>query len=187
LDFFYLHFGYLMIFVVAAIEGEGAVVAGAVLAQRGQLSFPGAVLASFLGTFLIAEGMFHLAKWKGRAWVVEKAGGSPRLRRIERWLAKRGGPLLLFGRFLWGMRIWIPAVCAVGGMRPKKFLFWNLAGAIVWISIVAPVSYYFGEGLQALDPQMQNGALGVVVVLTLFVVFSVLRHAHKTANSDDAD
>ncbi len=174
-----------MIFAVAAIEGEGALVAGAVLSQRGHMSFGGAVVASFLGTFLIAEGMFHLAKWKGRAWVVKKAGGDPRLLRIERWLNHRGGPLLLFGRFLWGMRIWIPAVCAVGGMPTRKFFLWNIAGAIVWTSIVAPIGYFFGETQEMLDPRMQNIALGVVVILTLCVIFSVLRHAHKTANSDD--
>jgi membrane protein DedA with SNARE-associated domain len=184
LEEFYLRFGYLMIFVVAAIEGEGALVAGAVLSQRGHMSFGGAVICSFLGTFLIAEGMFHLAKWKGRAWVVKKAGGDPRLLRIERWLNKRGGPLLLFGRFMWGIRIWIPAVCAVGGMPAKKFFLWNIAGAIVWTAIVAPVSYFFGEALEALDPQMQNVALGVVVVLTLLVVVSVLRQANKEASSD---
>jgi hypothetical protein len=31
---------------------------------------------------------------------------------------------------------------------------------------------------------MQNVALGVVVVLTLLVVVSVLRQAHKEANTD---
>lgn len=173
-----------MILAVAAIEGEGALVAGAVLSQRGHMSFTGAVISSFLGTFLIAEGMFHLAKWKGRAWVVKKAGGDPRLQRIERWLNKRGGPLLLFGRFLWGMRIWIPAVCAVGGMPAKKFFLWNIAGAIVWTAIVAPIGYFFGEALESLDPQMQNVALGVVVALTLLVVVSVLRQARKEANAD---
>lgn len=173
-----------MIFAVAAIEGEGALVAGAVLSQRGHMSFGGAVFASFLGTFLIAEGVFHLAQWKGRAWVVKKAGGDPRLMRIERWLNRRGGPLLLFGRFMWGMRIWIPAVCAVGGMPARKFFFWNIAGAIVWTSIVAPVGYFFGEALETLDPRMQTAALVVVVILTLFVVFSVLRHARKAAHSD---
>jgi hypothetical protein len=32
---------------------------------------------------------------------------------------------------------------------------------------------------------MQNAALGVVVLLTLLVVVSVLRQAHKTANEND--
>jgi membrane protein DedA with SNARE-associated domain len=148
------------------------------------MSFVGAVVASFLGTFLIAESVFHLAKWKGRAWVVKKAGGDPRLPRIERWLDTRGGPLLLFGRFLWGMRIWIPAVCAMGGMPARKFFLWNAAGAVVWTAIVAPIGYFFGEALEALDPKMQNAALAVVVVLTLFVVISVLRQANKAANED---
>lgn len=174
-----------MIFVVAAIEGEGALVAGAVLAQRGHISFTGAIISSFLGTFLIAEGMFHLARWKGRAWLVKKAGGDPRLRRIENWLDRRGGRLLLFGRFLWGMRIWIPAVCAVGGMPSRTFLYWNIGGALVWTAIVAPIGYYFGEALETLDPQMKDVALGVVVLLTLTVVVSVLRQAHKEANMEE--
>jgi membrane protein DedA with SNARE-associated domain len=182
LEELYLRFSYLLIFVVAAIEGEGALVAGAVLAQRGHMSFGGAVVASFLGTFLVAEGMFHLARWKGRDWVVQKAGGDPRLRRIERWLDRRGNWLLLAARFLWGMRIWIPAVCAVGGMSGKKFFLWNIAGALVWTAIVAPIGYYFGEALEALDLRMQNIALVVVVLLTLAVVVSVLRQAHKEAN-----
>ncbi len=180
----YEEFGYLMIALVAAIEGEGALVAGAVLAQRDHLSFTGAVIASFLGTFLIAEGMFHVARWKGRPWVVKKAGGDIRLIRIERWLDKRGGWLLLVTRFLWGMRLWIPAVCAVGGMPAKKFFLWNIGGAIVWTAIVAPIGYYFGEALQALDPRMQTIALGVIVALTLMVVVSVVRQAHRAANGD---
>jgi membrane-associated protein len=106
------------------------------------------------------------------------------LPRIERWLDTRGGPLLLFGRFLWGMRIWIPAVCAMGGMPARKFFLWNAAGAVVWTAIVAPIGYFFGEALEALDPKMQNAALAVVVVLTLFVVISVLRQANKAANED---
>ncbi len=80
------------------------------------------------------------------------------------------------------MRIWIPAVCAVGGMSAKKFLVWNIAGALVWTAIVAPIGYYFGEALEALDPRMQNIALVVVVLLTLAVVVSVLRQVHKEAN-----
>ncbi len=170
-----LQFGYVMVFLIAAIEGEGALLAGAILAQRGQMSFAGAIVASFLGTFLISEIMYHFARTHGRGWVQRRASHNPRLARVERWLEKRGGILVLWARFLWGVRIWIPAVCGVGGMGARRFFLWNVGGAVVWTAIVAPVCYFFGEALQRLPEGVQNAILGIVVVLTLGVMVSVLR------------
>ena len=67
-------------------------------------------------------------------------------------------------------------------MPARKFFLWNVAGALVWTAIVAPISYCFGEALESLDPQMQNAALAVVAALTLLVVVSVLRQARREAN-----
>ena len=182
-----LQFGYVMVFLIAAIEGEGALLAGAILAQRGQMSFAAAIVASFLGTFLISEGMYHFGRTHGRDWVQRRAAHNPRLIKVERWLETRGGWLVLWARFLWGVRIWIPAICGVGGMRASRFFLWNFSGAVVWTAIVAPVCYFFGEALRKLPEQIQNGILLAVIVLTLGVMFSVLRKLQVETDPDSPD
>ncbi len=171
----FLQFGYVMVFLVAAIEGEGALLAGAILAQRGQMSFPAAVIAAFLGTFVVSEGIFYFSRTHGRGWIQRRAAHSPRLKRVERWLEVRGASLVIWARFMWGVRIWIPAICGVGGMRSRPFLLSNLLGAVLWTAIVAPVCYFFGGLLRRLPQGVADATLVIVVILTIGVMVSVFR------------
>lgn len=172
-----LQYGYLAVFLIAAIEGEAALVAGAVLAQRGHISFAAAIAASFAGTFLIAEGMYHLARLQGRERVVQRAGDNRQFQRVEQWLEKRGNPLVFFARFLWGIRIWIPVACGVGGVKPWRFFLWNVAGAAFWTALIAPIGYYFGEALETLGPEAQLAALVLTGLAVLAVMWGVIRQA----------
>ena len=174
-----LQYGYLAVFLIAAIEGEAALVAGAVLAQRGHLSFGMAVFASFAGTFLIAEVMYHLARLQGRDRVLARAGDNPKFQRVEQWLERRGNPLVFFARFLWGIRIWIPVACGVGGVKPGRFLLWNVAGALFWTALIAPIGYYFGEALETLGPEAQFAALAATGIAVLAVMWGVIRQTRN--------
>ena len=173
-----LQYGYLAVFLVAAIEGEAALVIGAVLAQRGHLSLPGAIAASFAGTFVISELGYYFARRMGREWFVHRAGGSPRLAKVERLLQTKGAPIIFWSRFLWGIRIWIPVACGLGGVGRTRFAVWNLAGALFWTVLVAPIGWFFGEALQAMHEDAQAvmlWATAAIVVLTMAYVLWRLR------------
>lgn len=173
-----LDYGYVAIFFAAAIEGEVALVMAAVLAQRGLLGLLPGVLAAFAGTFAIAEAGYFFARRQGRDWFAHRAGASPRLRRVERLLQQKGSKLVFWSRFLWGIRIWIPIACGLGGLSRTKFAMWNLAGAVFWTAVIAPIGWLFGDVLEAMHEDAQIvmlWATAVIVVATMAYVIWRLR------------
>ncbi len=169
-----LQYGYLMIFLIAAVEGEAALVAGALLAQRGHLSLAGVVLASFAGTFLVAELIYHLARLKGREWFSHRAAANPRLAKVERMIERRATIFILFARFLWGIRIWIPIGAGLGGVSVRRFAVWNFAGALLWTAVIAPLGWLFGEALQTMHEDAQVIALWATAIIVIAVMASML-------------
>ena len=174
----FLQYGYLAIFLAAAIEGEAALVIAAVLAQKGLLGFSPGVLAAFAGTYAISEAGYFFARRQGREWFAHRAGVSPRLARVERMLQKKGPSLVFWSRFLWGVRIWIPIACGLGGVSRTRFALWNLAGALLWTAVIAPIGWLFGDTLQAMHEDAQAvmlWATAVIVILTMVYVLWRLR------------
>jgi membrane protein DedA with SNARE-associated domain len=143
-------YGYAAIFLLAALEGEAALVGAAWLAHRGQIPFAAGVAAAFAGSWLTGEALFLLARRGGGNWFSRRAAANPRTARVTEWVRGRSRLLVFLSRFLWGFRPWIPPACAFSGMSAASFTLWNFAGSVFWIAVFAPISWYFGRTLNAL-------------------------------------
>jgi membrane protein DedA with SNARE-associated domain len=168
-------FGYLAVFVVAAVEGELALLGAAMMAQQGRMSYFWACLVAGAGSWLAGAAMYELARWKGRAWVERKAAVHPKLARAEAWIDRRGLVLVFFARFMWGIRVWIPLGAGACGLRPVPFAFSNFAGAVFWLLVFGPLAYYFGDALSAIHKEIQIGAGVVIATLAAVTVWWKLR------------
>ena len=160
-------YGYLAIFVLAVVEGEAALVGAAWLAHRGEMTYVQGLAAAFAGSWLTGEVLFYSTIY-GRGWVARKAEANPRVARVEGWVRRRGRVLVFFSRFLWGFRPWIPPACALCGMRPRTFSFFNFVGALFWVIFFSPICWYFGQSLQALmESPSKSDLLAVIGGLAL--------------------
>jgi membrane-associated protein len=72
---------------------------------------------------------------------------------------KHGGKTLFMGRFLPIIRTFAPILAGVIKIDLKKFMLYNVVGAIAWIGSVAGIGYFLG----AKFPQTKN-YLGYIVV-----------------------
>ena len=63
----------------------------------------------------------------------------------ERLMAKHGGKIVFFGRFVAILRFTAAWTAGIGRMPWWRFLFWNAAGGIAWATAVGLVSYYGGD------------------------------------------
>src|SRR5262245_56844498 len=116
-----LKYGYALVFVGAAVEGEAVVLAAAFLAQRGFFRLP-VIMAVALAANTLADQMYYrLARARGRAWLERRFGRSPRYQRLVAAVSRRGGWLLLASRYAYGLRIAIPAACGAVGMDAATF------------------------------------------------------------------
>src|SRR5436190_2254798 len=100
-------------FATFILEDVAAVGAGLLLAS-GQISWPAAFLACFLGIWFGDVGLYAIARIGGRRWFERSSFKrfAPRVARSEQWFAKRGTPILIFSRLVPGARL--PTYLAAG-------------------------------------------------------------------------
>jgi membrane protein DedA with SNARE-associated domain len=95
----------------------------------------------------------------------------------EELMAKHGGKVVFFGRFITVLRYTAAWVAGIAGMPWRKFLFWNAAGGICWATLVGLVSYYAGGA--AADAIQRYGIYAAVVVAGAVLIFFLITHFGK--------
>ena len=63
---------------------------------------------------------------------------------IEIFYQKNGGKTLIIGRFLPIIRTFAPILAGVIKIDFKKFMIFNITGAVAWIGLLASIGYYLG-------------------------------------------
>lgn len=133
-------------FATFVLEDIAAIGAGLLLAT-GQISWPAAFAACFLGIWSGDTGLYTLARYAGRAWFekssLRKFAG--KVAHSENWFAKRGIGILIFSRMVPGARL--PTYLAAGFLRVPlpRFLLVTGPAAFFWTLIVLFISRTFGE------------------------------------------
>jgi membrane-associated protein len=67
------------------------------------------------------------------------------LRRTQAFYDKYGGVTIIIGRFVPIIRTFAPFLAGVAGMRYRRFLPYNVIGAVAWIASLSYAGYLFGN------------------------------------------
>jgi len=67
------------------------------------------------------------------------------LRRTQAFYEKYGGITIIIGRFVPIVRTFAPFLAGVAGMTYRKFLSYNVVGAVAWIASLVYAGYLFGN------------------------------------------
>lgn len=179
------HYGLLLLFVVVALEsfglplpGETALIAAAVLAERGHFALLAVIAVASAAAILGDNAGYWLGRTGGRK-LVERAPGirrfAPRvLPRAEAFFHRHGAKTVFIGRFVAVLRWTAAWLAGVAHMRWWRFLAWNAAGGIVWAILVGVVAFYFGRA--AADAIAHYGAVGGVGIAAFAVLVLVATH-----------
>ena len=184
---FFTSHGLPLLFAVVMLEsfgiplpGETALIAFGILASQGHYSIEWvivlAALAAIVGDNL---GYWVIGRWGGRTlferWGPLRRYAEKTLPPTERMMARHGGKVVFFGRFITVLRYTAAWVAGLAKMEWWRFLFWNALGGVCWAVAVGLVAYYSGHA--AADAIQRYGiyaaaAIAVVVVLAfLFTHF----------------
>ena len=67
------------------------------------------------------------------------------LRRTQEFYERYGGVTIIIGRFVPIVRTFAPFLAGVAGMTYRRFLSYNVVGAVAWISSLVYAGYVFGN------------------------------------------
>ena len=161
-------------FLGLVLPGEVALVLGGVLASQGRIPLAAALAVGTAGA-LAGDSAGY---WIGRRWgprlLAARLGrrvGPARLHRVESLLLRGGGGPLLVGRCTAGVRVVLPGLAGVLGLRYRVFALWTGAAATFWAVAHVLVGYAAGAGWRQVD--RLTGRLGLALAGAVVVAAAV--------------
>lgn len=172
------NFGYLAIAVGCMVEGEVALLLGAIAAQENVLWYPGILAAGFAGTVVGNNFWFHLGHRAGQPFINRHRHWRVRARYARRLLERYGAAVIIGLRFFYGIRSVVAVVIGTARVSPLKFFVYDLIGAVLWLTIVGTVMYFLGAALDTALAALDSGrgmlAMGAVGILVFLVVVGLI-------------
>ncbi|MSR66306.1 MAG: DedA family protein [Pedosphaera sp.] len=122
--------------------------------------------------------------WVGRLSGVRLSARFPRFVKPE-YLAKthdffdRYGPkTIVLARFVPLIRTFAPFVAGIGQMPYRRFMMFNVIGAAVWVMLLIPAGYYFGQ-TEFVKKHFELVILGIIFISILPGVVEVIRERRR--------
>jgi membrane protein DedA with SNARE-associated domain len=183
--------GYLAVFVLSFISSMGlpvgaevAIIYGGVLAsgqvphEPHHLNILAVIVVAVLAELLGSLAGYLIGYFGGRQ-LVDRAGKYVLLThrdldRAEAWFARRGEPVVLFGRFVPLLRSFVSFAAGLGEMAIAKFILFTVVGCAVWCAALTTAGYELGSSYRHVlngfsDAGYVFAAIFVLAVVVLFV------------------
>jgi membrane-associated protein len=186
---FVSHWGLWVVFAVVFLEvaglpfipGETALIAASVLASQGHGSITATIGVAIAAAFLGAATGYAIGRWRGRelmsSWPwLDRATGKG-VERSDAFFHRHGSKAVFLGRFLPIIRSTLGWMAGVGRMQLRRFMLWNIAGAVAWGLLIGLVAYYLGAAV--VNAVQRDALIGTGVVAALVVVFVVFHLARR--------
>lgn len=133
------------------------------------------VIAAFSGTTV----GYYFGRWAKTYFKPkdENLFYKPRYIEMARDFYKRYGMMaFIVGRFLPIVRTFVPILAGIVKIELKKFLFYNLLGATLWIVTLVMAGYWLGNMFPTLIDNVEIIIVTLIVVTAIPVIMSYRRH-----------
>jgi membrane-associated protein len=152
-----------------AASGSGAAILGGASLNPVVL-FIGAPIAAILGS--------QVGHWFGSTYgrkLFDRPDGRffnhQRVVATEKWLTKYGtGKALVLSRFIPFVRTLINPLAGIVGIPVKKFLVWNITGAVMWTQLVLGAGFILGEKLKGSVDKYLLPIVGLIIIISVIPV-----------------
>ncbi len=118
--------------------------------------------------------------WIGRkfgGWMMRKFPKIVKPSHIEKtneFFARYGGKTIIIARFVPIVRTFAPFVAGSGEMNYKRFMTFNVVGALLWVGLILPCGWFFGN-IQIVQENFELVVLGIIGVSILPMVIEIAR------------
>lgn len=186
-------YGYGAIFLGILLEdfgvplpGETLMIAGSVLAAKHEYNILWVMSLAIAGAFIGDNIGYAIGYFGGRSLVLRYGKflflNNKRLLSLENFFKRYGNMIVIFARFFEGLRQFNGIVAGTAGMEWKRFLTFNLAGAVLWVGFWCSLAYFLGQNLDITWWSHFKGhtaliGLGLAALLSAFLLIG--RYGNK--------
>ena len=175
-------FGYPGISLATFLEGEVVAFMAGVLAHRGLFTYPGAVLAVFIGAVLSDNAAFLAGRHLGRGRLATRLFDT-RAAGAARRLVARNTDLAAFGcRFVYGGKVVTAALVGTTPIAWARFAVLDLVGAAIWSILVVGLGYLAGNAISEAFGHLRldkHVVISLAVAVALAVGIAIFMHRRR--------
>jgi membrane protein DedA with SNARE-associated domain len=183
-----LGLGMLMEFIGLPFPGEIALGFAGFMVWRGVLEFTPTLVAALGFSWLGSMLAYFLGASLGRPFVLKygKYGGldEEKMEKVEEWFSSRRVVVLIFGRFISGVRPLSAYVAGMAGMPWLSFAVLSFIGTAIWSSTFLSAGMFLGakwENMQSYSILVGLFFLGLSVIL----IYYLWRRKNKQEENND--
>ena len=126
--------------------------------------------------------------WIGRrcgGWMMRRFPRIVKPSHIEKtneFFVRYGGKTIIIARFVPIVRTFAPFVAGSGNMEYRRFMYFNVVGAILWVGIILPCGWFFGN-IPVVKANFELVVLGIIGISILPMVIEIARAKFKKKDS----
>jgi membrane-associated protein len=94
------------------------------------------------------------------------------------YFGKYGGRTIVIARFVPIVRTYAPFVAGIGSMQYRRFLAFNVVGALLWVALLTYAGYFFGN-LPAVKSNLSLVIVGIILLSISPGIVELMRHKLK--------
>ena len=170
--------------VLPFLPGDSLLFAAGTFAALGDLNW-----GILYGSLLIAAVLGDSVNYEVGRYLGPKIANQEKLKFInkahiektQQFYDKYGAKTIIIARFVPIVRTFAPFVAGIGSMSYRRFLQFNVVGAVAWVAICLAGGYLFGN-IPAVKNNFSIVVLGIVFVSILPAVIEVIRHKYVKAS-----
>jgi len=96
------------------------------------------------------------------------------LDRTQIFYERHGGKTIIMARFIPIIRTFAPFAAGLGKMEYKKYMTFCVAGAILWVNLLALAGYFFGN-IEIVKSNFEKVILGIIAISVLPILIAFVK------------
>jgi membrane protein DedA with SNARE-associated domain len=169
-----------------AIIGGGALASGQIAGGK-PLNLAIVIILATLGEVLGSAAGYGIGRYGGRP-LVDRVGKyvlltHKDLDRAEAWFARRGEPVVFFGRFIPLLRSFVSFAAGLGEMAIGKFFLYTVIACAIWCTALASIGYSLGKTYDQVVHAFSYAGY-VLVALAVVAVVVVFWHRYRSYKAE---
>jgi membrane-associated protein len=101
------------------------------------------------------------------------------IERTRRFYERHGAKTIVIARFVPIVRTFAPVVAGVGQMEYRRFVFYNVAGGVGWVTSMTWAGYLLGSSIPNIGQHIHVIVIIVIVLSVIPIVIELLRERRR--------
>lgn len=151
--------------------GDSLLFTAGVLAAADVLNLPLLIVCVFIAAILGVNVGYAFGKRYGKQLFSKDKSllfNKEYIGKAEVFYESHGGKAIVMARFLPVIRTFAPIVAGVGHMNYRRFLFFNVVGALLWAVGVTMLGYWLGSKI---PPDLMEKYLIIIIIGVIIISF----------------